>query len=215
MRSVMSKTAKLRQIFTQRSAARARQAALMMILIVSMLAAGVVPAQAANGTHVVGGLTTVGGQAWLPGPGGAVDGNLWVADRVLGLCRVDLDTGGTQFVVNPATCNTAASVPGQFAYAPAGNFLYVPAGAAGSASIVRLLYDPTTETVGTPVAISTAPGVVPVPDLRPAAVALGPSGSLYVSYLNSGAIVRIVAPGSASPTVQAVGTSSTGGGVRS
>src|SRR5690606_11473889 len=95
------------------------------------------------------------------------------------------------------------------------NFLYVPAGAAGSASIVRLLYDPVSETVGTPVAISTAPGVVPVPDLRPAAVALGPSGSLYVSYLNSGAIVRIVAPGGASPTVQAVGTSSNGGGVRS
>ncbi|HRW46164.1 MAG TPA: hypothetical protein P5333_01550, partial [Caldilinea sp.] len=98
----MSKTAILRQIFTQRGAARARQVALMMILIVSMLAAGVLPAQAANGTHVVGGLTTVGGQAWLPGPSGAVDGNLWVADRVLGLCRVDLDTGGA-FVVNPAT----------------------------------------------------------------------------------------------------------------
>ncbi|MCW5840998.1 MAG: PKD domain-containing protein [Caldilinea sp.] len=210
----MSKTAKLRQKFTQRGAARARQAALMMILIVSMLAAGVLPAQAANGTHVVGGLTTVGGQAWLPGPSGAVDGNLWVADRVLGLCRVDLDTGGA-FVVNPATCNTAASVPGQFAYVPAGNFLYVPAGAAGSASIVRLLYDPATETVGTPVAISTAPGVVPVPDWRPAAVALGPSGSLYVSYLNSSAIVRVVGPGSGSPTIQAVGTSSTGGGVRS
>src|SRR5690606_6793067 len=162
---------------------------LMMILVASLIGAGVLPAQAANGTHVVGGLTTVGGQAWLPGPGGVVDGNLWVADRVLGLCRVDLDTGGTQFVVNPATCSTAA-----------GDFLYVPAGAAGSASIVRLLYDPATETVSTPVAISTAPGVVPVPDLRPAAVALGPSGSLYVSYLNSGAIVRIVAPGGASPT---------------
>ena len=123
-------------------------------------------------------------------------------------------TRAAAFVVNSATCNTDASVPGQFAYAPAGNFLYVPAGAAGSASIVRLLYDPVTEMVGTPVAISTAPGVAPVPDLRPAAVALGPSGSLYVSYLNSSAIVRILTPGT-TPTIQAVGTSSTGGGVRS
>ena len=57
--------------------------------------------------------------------------------------------------------------------------------------------------------------MVPVPDWRPAAVALGPSGSLYVSYLNSSAIVRVVGPGSGSPTIQAVGTSSTGGGVRS
>ncbi len=210
----MSKFTTPGQQSLRRSAARTRQAVLMMVLIVSMLAAGVLPAQAANGTHVVGGLTTVGGQAWLPGLGGAIDGNLWVADRVRGLCRVDLDTGGA-FVVNPATCDTTASVPGQFAYSAADNFLYVPAGAAGSASIVRLLYDPATETVSTPVAISTAPGVAPVPDWRPAAVAIGPNGSVYVSYLNSSAIVRVVGPGSGTPTIQAVGTSGNGGGVRS
>ena len=207
----MTNVANTRQRLTQRTIARLRQAALLIVLIVSMLATAVVPAQAATGTHYVGALTTVRGQAWLPGPGGAVDGNLWVADRVQGFCRVDLDAGGTQFVLNPATCSTAASFPGQFAFAAAGNLLYVPAGVAGSASIVRLSYDPATESVGSPVAISTAPGVVPVPDLRPAAAAIGPNGSVYVSFLNSASIVRIVAPASASPIIQPVGTASVAG----
>lgn len=207
----MTKVANFGQRLTQRAPARLRQAALMIVLIVSLVGTAAVPAQAATGTHYVGALTTVRGQAWLPGPGGAVDGNLWVADRVQGLCRVDLDAGGTQFVLNPATCSTAASMPGQFAFAAAGNFLYVPAGAAGSASIVRLSYDPATESVGSPVAISTAPGVAPVPDLRPAAAAIGPNGSVYVSFLNSASIVRIVAAASASPIVQPVGTASAAG----
>ena len=113
----------------------------------------------------MGGLTTVGGQAWLPGSNGAVDGNLWVADRVLGLCRVDLDTGGA-FVVNPATCNTAASVPEPVRLRPPATSSTCRRLGKQHASIVRLLYDPATETVSTPVAISTAPGVVPVPDLH-------------------------------------------------
>lgn len=187
---------------------RIYRALLMILLIAGMVTTSMTPAQAATGEHYVGALTTVRGQAWLPGPTGAVDGNLWVADAVRGVCRIDLDAGG-QFVLNPATCSTVAAAPGQFAFA--NNFVYVPASANGSTSLVRLSYDPVTESLSAPTAINLAPGVTPAPNLRPAAAAISPGGSVYVGALNSNVVVRIVAPGSASPIVQTVGTASSSG----
>lgn len=183
---------------------------LMILLITGLITMSMTPAQAATGEHYVGALTTVRGQGWLPGPTGAVDGNLWVADQVRGVCRIDLDAGG-QYVLNPATCNTVAGSPGQFAFDAGGNFVYVPASANGSATLVRLSYDPNTESLSAPTAINLAPGVVPAPNLRPAAAAISPGGSVYVGALNSNTIVRIVAPGSANLSVHTVGTSSSNG----
>ena len=190
------------------------------VLVCALLLGLVIPAQAATGQQYAVGLTTVSGQAWLPGPTGVVDGSLWVADHLRGLCRLDPDTGGTPHLVNAATCYTGADAPGQFAFDAVNNLLYVPAGATGSQSVVRLKYDPTTKLIhdpdvpdaDSPLVIDMAPGQTV--DLRSAAAVLGPDGSIYVSFIKSGAIKRINDPAT-SPTVEEIAISSDGGGITS
>lgn len=78
---------------------------------------------------VAPGLTAPGGVLTL-GP------DLWVADHLLGFCRID---GG---VINQSTCNTSASSPGQATFDVANNKVYVPDNGAKSRGVYQLSYDP-------------------------------------------------------------------------
>lgn len=157
------------------------------------------PALAATGTLYASGATNPNGQLWLAGDLG---GHLWVADHLQGLCRVDAASG----TLEGATCATAAKAAGQPAFDAAHNFVYVP-DSATTGGVVRFTYNPASETIGNPVSLAPSAGLA---GNKPDAVALGPDGNLYVSFLKNGNIVRITNPAGATQTAQSAGGTSDG-----
>lgn len=151
-------------------------------------------ALAATATFVTSGLTAPAGAVWLPGPTGT-PGHLWVSDHLMGFCRVD----GTSLT----NCQPLGSA-GQPAFDASRNLLYVPDNASKSTGVLRLTYDPASETFTTAEAI--APSLA---GNRPVGAALGPDGNLYVSFLKNGNIVRVTNPAGAA-TTNSAGQSSDG-----
>ncbi len=140
------------------------------------------PAPASTAGFVASELTATVGALRLPDANGT--GHLWVADHLRGLCMVDTTT---QALVG-ATCNVSALSPGQPSFDPIRNLVYVPDNSAKSAGVVRLDWDPVTESfVGDTMLASTA-GLA---GNRPTASALGPDGKLYVGFLKNGSVVRV------------------------
>jgi hypothetical protein len=141
-------------------------------------------------------------------PGGAIQmgSHTWVSDHLLGLCRLDGPAGGPQ-TLNTSTCwptpNTAGIAPGQPAFDPVRNFVYVPDQSSKSAGVWRLVFDPATETLSQPTLLPGLAGT------RPSSVALGPDGMLYVGS-RSPSIQRFAHPEVASPTAATVGLETIG-----
>jgi len=145
-----------------------------------------------------GGLTGPGGLIFIPG---ALGGHFWVADHLLGFCRLDPGLVPGTLAVNVATCSLAAVSPGQPAYDPAAKLVYLPDSASATA-MHRLTFDPQTETITGVAAV--AQGLLNAAD-RAIGSALGPDGKLYVSFIRNALIQRVTTPGGASQTVEGVG----------
>ena len=154
-------------------------------------------AHAATASLTASGLTSPSGAVWLPDAVGG--GHLWVADHLQGFCRID--AGGIAI----ATCVTSAVSPGQPSFDPTTNMVYLPDNAAKGVGVVRLGYDPATESFVDSVVVAPQAGLA---GNRPTASALGPDGNLYIGYLKNGNVSRVVNPAGATQTVQSVGSTS-------
>jgi hypothetical protein len=152
----------------------------------------------------------------LTSPGGAVvlGGDLWVADHFFGFCRLDPAPATSPpiapFTINQDTCDTSAVSPGQ--PSASDNNVYVPDNSSKSLGVWRLTFDPTTRTI---TGATVLGGCCGLSGNRATATALGPDGNLYVGFIKTGDILRVVNPaGSFSQaSVQKVGRTSDGRGV--
>src|SRR5262249_49702025 len=155
-------------------------------------------------------LTTPRGGVWL---NGALGGHFWVADGVLGLCRVNAN--GTTF--QTGNCNGTAKSPGQIVtgISPTGTtYLFVPDSSTKSTAVVRYQYNPANETISNPVTMNVS--VTSAVDgggagSRPVAAALSPTGDLFVGFLKTGSIIKVTAAlttASGSPAVARVAATS-------
>ncbi|MBI4491495.1 MAG: hypothetical protein HY690_01725, partial [Chloroflexi bacterium] len=158
-----------------------------------------------SGTLYTSGITSPGGVVWM-------GTHLWVSDHAFGFCRLDPNASvpGT-FLANQDTCNLAAVSPGQPSFDSANNVVYVPDNSSKSQGVWRLSFNPTTETVGSPVLV--AGGAGGLGGNRATATALGPDHNLYVGFIKNGNVLRVANPGGSSPTVQTIGKTSDGRGV--
>jgi hypothetical protein len=147
-------------------------------------------------------------------PGGVVSmgSHMWVADHLLGLCRLDAQADGS-LKVNTGTCNAAGAVaPGQPVFDPASGYVYVPDASSKSAGVWRLTFDTKSETISQPELLVGGQGLAAV---RTASLALSPDKkSLYVGSLKSPTIWRITDPAGTSPTLETVGSTSDTKGVQ-
>jgi cytochrome c peroxidase len=122
-----------------------------------------------------------------------VNGQLWVSDHVMGLCRLDA-APNTLHAVNGDTCDPNGTVgsPGQPAFDNINNFIYVPDNSAKSAGVWRLTYHADTGLIDNPVPLDAS-----LAGLRVDAVALGPdmfgqpNGALYLGSLRDPGIRRV------------------------
>jgi hypothetical protein len=82
-----------------------------------------------SGTLVASGVSAAGGVVQM-------GTHTWVADHLLGLCRLDpAPNGNGALALNAGTCNAAAVAPGQPAFDAASGFVYVPDNSRAMASI--------------------------------------------------------------------------------
>jgi hypothetical protein len=93
------------------------------------------------------GVTLPNDGVWLPGPAGT-PGHLWISDGLSGFCRMDTNTtpGATApYALNSATCSFASAKPGQPAFDPSANVVYLPddAGGAKGRGLIALTFDQT------------------------------------------------------------------------
>jgi hypothetical protein len=172
---------------------RAGRAAAVAVAAGVALLVGALPAGAVTSSLYAAGVTGPGGLVWM-------GSHLWVSDDRLGFCRLDGPTAGGTYAVNPATCSTAASLPGQVSYQAETGFVYVPDAASTGQGVWRLSFDAVTETVGSPVLLAPNAGLA---GERPTATALGSDGNLYLGSAGTSDILRVVDPGGR-PTAQAV-----------
>jgi cytochrome c peroxidase len=128
-----------------------------------------------------------------------IDGQLWVGDHVLGLCRLDT-APNTLHAVNADTCDPNGTVgsPGQpvvdnINVQPDGSrFVYVPDNSAKGAGVWRLTYHPDTKLIDNPIPLDKS-----LAGLRADALALGPdmfgqpNGALYIGSLKDPGIRRV------------------------
>jgi hypothetical protein len=137
--------------------------------------------------------------------------HFWLSDGALGFCRLDVNPATQLASINRATCfqPTASFRPGNASFdtpAVSGTAtinVYVPDRSATSAGIFRLVFNPNTETLSAPLAI--APGTN-----SPAAVAIGPEGSLYLGLLNSSTIQKITTPATVPSAPAKIATAGSG-----
>jgi hypothetical protein len=180
----------------------ARMRLALLGAVAALLSLAVSPALAANGTIYANGLNSPGGTVFM-------GSHLWVSDHVNGFCRLDKNATTGKFTINPATCTTAAASPGQPTFDAATNSVYVPDNSTQGKAVIRLNFDPVSETVGSPVALGASAIVA---GTKPTATALGPDGNLYVSFIKSGKILRITNPSRATQTAQYIGATTDGRG---
>lgn len=122
-----------------------------------------------------------------------VNGQLWVGDHVMGLCRLDA-APDTLHTVNANTCDPNGTVgsPGQPVFDTINNYVYVPDNSRKSPGVWRLSYHPDTGTVDNPTPLDPS-----LAGLKVTALALGPdmagvpNGALYVGSLANAGIRRI------------------------
>ena len=151
------------------------------------------------GSFFGGGTSLPNNGVWLPGPAGT-PGHLWISDGALGFCRID--AGG----LNPATCDTSTAAPGQPAFDAANNFVYLPDQSTRGLGVLRVTFDPTTESIVPSSAVVIAPGQG-LENQKTSGAALDPTtGALYLGFLNRNTtapteIARVNNPTSATPTV--------------
>ena len=182
-----------------------RGSKLSTVLVASVAAVAVAagPASAA----VTGSITATG----LNTPGGTVrlGGHLWVADHVSGFCRLDPNAATGKLAINLATCNTAALAPGQPAFDPVTNSVYVPDNSTKGTGVYRLSFDPLTETVRTSALLGSN---VFAAGQKPTATALSADGTaLYVTSIRGANVVKIADPAT-SITGQVIGVTAEGRG---
>jgi hypothetical protein len=172
---------------------------------IALLLGSTLPAMAVTSSLYAASVTDAGGLVWM-------GTHLWVADRRLGLCRLDGPAPDGGFAVNPDTCSRAAGAPGQPAYDAVKGLIYVPDKAADSPGVWRLEFDAATETVRDPVLVAPHLGLV---GLRPTAAAVGRDHNLYVGSSEAGLVQVVTNPdgGPSSQQVQTVGKTLSGGGV--
>src|SRR5262245_2617599 len=184
---------------------RAGVVALLGVLALLSVSAGT--AFAATGTLYAQSLTAPAGGLWLKG---SLGGHLWVSDALLGFCRVDAGAISQATCIGGASTKTGAPVkPGQAAFDPARNLIYVPDLSGKTTGLWRLTFNPATESVSKREAIATTAGIG---GLRPDAAALLPGGSaLFIAFRTTGNIVRINGPAAGTTqSIQVIGHSSEG-----
>ncbi len=170
------------------------------LAIFIMIAVLAIPINAATGTLYSSGVTAPMGTV-------SMGNNIWIADHLLGFCRLDPSpTGG--FAINQGTCNIVATAPGQPTFDPNTKFVYIPDLSSKSKGIVRLAFNADTNTVESPAII--APSIA---GNRPTSTALGPDGSLYVGFLKNGNVIKITNPGGTPGVPTTYGQSSDGRGI--
>jgi hypothetical protein len=170
------------------------------------------PAGMAVPTAPAGGVV-VGAQAWLcdaaKGFAPVVAAETGVADPILAVGTA----GNIRLPISPTT--TPATC-GQIAYDAANGFAYVTQGVVDTTvtpsvarGILRVPVNPVTgEIAGTPAYIATTAGL---DGNQPTGAALGPDGKLYVVFLKSGNVKRIVNPGvGTTQVVESVGSTPNG-----
>ena len=170
-------------------------------------AAAVAVAAAPASAAVTGSMLATG----LNSPGGTVrlGGHLWVADHVNGFCRLDPNAATGKLAINTATCNTAALSPGQPAFDPVTNSVYVPDNSTKGNGVYRLSFNPTTETVRTSALLGSD---VIVAGNKPTSTVLSADGTaLYVGSIRGGNLVKIANPAT-SAAGQVIGRTSDGRG---
>ena len=165
----------------------------------------VLPADAVTSSLYAPGLTAPGGIVWI-------GSHLWVSDSALGFCRLDGPNASGTYAINPATCNTSASAPGQASYAADKALVYVPDAAASSQGVWRLTFDPSSETLSGATLLAQNQGLGVA---RPSAVAIGPDHNLYIVSVGTPDVKRLNNPdgGAGAQAVQRIGGSASGGGV--
>jgi hypothetical protein len=190
-----------------------RSSAYRLGVVLMVAAAAIRPAPAVtNGVQVLQNLTIPRGGAWIPG---ALGGHFWQPDSVQGICRVD----GT----GTSNCSGTAKSGGQIAVgtSPGGTvYVFVPDSSSTSTAVVRYQFNPANETLSNPL-IMDVPNQTSVGGGarggRSVAAVLDRAGNLYVSYIKSGDIIKVV--GALSPTLTTtpvttrVGSTSDGRGV--
>src|SRR3954470_11725390 len=119
----------------------ARMRLALLGAVAALLSLAVSPALAANGTIYANGLNSPGGTVFM-------GSHLWVSDHVNGFCRLDKNATTGKFTINLATCTTAAASPGQATFDAATNSVYVPDNSTQGKAVIRLKFNPVTETVG-------------------------------------------------------------------
>ena len=195
---------------------------------VAMVSAAITPS---NGVLVAANMTLPRGAVFLSDGNG---GHWWVSDGVQGVCRLDANAaapGGFQ----KGTCDGNVKAGGQLVVGATGTVAGLPAGAkyiyatddaSKSVHVVRYLFNPAGSGTITQTGLWNVPSQTQkgggVAGARPVAVALlpNPGGGqdLYVSYLKSGDIERIVNPQNIAnninnPPFSKVGSTSDGIGV--
>jgi hypothetical protein len=147
-----------------------------------------------------GNLTAPTGLIWLPG---ALGGHFWVSDHLFGFCRLDPDPTG--LIISFLFCNTSTTSPGQAAFDPARNLVYLPdtVTAGNNQGIQRLTFDPATETITGAVPIINDPAFLA---LQSSSLTFGPDGKVYIGFVRTPLISRIANPHGPTPTLEPVGT---------
>lgn len=203
--------------FTQSIGRRTRiRGGLRAIAVISLAmkftVAGVAPTYAAGGNLF--GVNVTG-----PAGGALVDGHYWVSDHSGAFCRMDLNQPPAPAgVYGEALCYIGALLTGQDkpnqmgqpTWDAARNLAYVPDYKSNSLGVWRFTYSSSTQRMtGYPVQLAPNAGLG---GNRPDATALGPDGSLYVGFLNTGDIKRVTNPSGdpSTQTVQTFGKSSLG-----
>ncbi len=179
----------------------------LIFLFIAVLSA--MPASAINGTLFSSvpplGITFPHDTVFLQG---SMGGHIWVSDHVSGFCRLDPLPGGVN-AINVSTCIVGIPrkgvpgplSPGQPALAPVNpdgtRFIYLPDDHAtiqlgtNADGVWRLTFDPVKEV------ISSVDLLVSVGTLgtdKPVAAALDAAGNLYIGYLASTKISKVIIP---------------------
>ena len=197
---------------------RTARRAVAAITAIGSLLGGTLPTQAADGTllgaNPVAGVTqlTMPSPIWIPG---ALGGHMWIADNGLTFCRLDgpANANGT-LNVNFGTCDTTAKSPAQAAFDPATNYVYIADNSTASKGVVRVKFDPASETIVPGSGIVLGDGGTAG---RTNSVAFNPAdGKVYVGHVKGGTILRIANPNLdvSQQFTEIVGRTTDGRGVR-
>jgi hypothetical protein len=132
-------------------------------------------------------------------PPGAIfaNGQLWVADNLLGFCRIAPNVNGVQTIVLTSCFANGTAQP---AYDPVHNVAYIT-DLAGKTGLWRLQFDASSQNILT--AVNLVPGTS-IQASFPMGVAVGPDGKVYFGFRRSPAIMRITNPTNDTPGAQVI-----------